>query len=152
MAPINVILEKCTGCKLCVKACGYDAIDIIDKKAVINPDKCILCGACVDACPFDAIYIQRQTFEGHRIEEYSGIAVYAENNDGALAPVVRQGVGAARELKKGLGENIYAILLGHKVEHLAEELISYGVDQVWMVDDPQLVDYSEDVQARMVED
>ncbi|MFA5096856.1 MAG: 4Fe-4S binding protein, partial [Candidatus Omnitrophota bacterium] len=44
---IQIIIEKCTGCSLCVKACPFGAIKIADKKAVIDLNKCNLCGACV---------------------------------------------------------------------------------------------------------
>ena len=70
--PIDIILEKCTGCKLCEKACPYDAIEVVDKKAIVN-EKCTLCGACLDACKFDAIVITRRTFKGQDIASYSGI-------------------------------------------------------------------------------
>ncbi|MBM3249715.1 MAG: 4Fe-4S dicluster domain-containing protein, partial [Candidatus Omnitrophica bacterium] len=29
--PIQVIVEKCTGCMLCIKACPFDAIRIMDR-------------------------------------------------------------------------------------------------------------------------
>ena len=48
--PIKVILEKCVGCKMCVKACPFGAITMVEKKAVIELTKCTLCGACVKAC------------------------------------------------------------------------------------------------------
>lgn len=41
----------CFGLGSCVKACQFDAIDIIDGTAVINPEKCTSCGECVDSCP-----------------------------------------------------------------------------------------------------
>ena len=41
----------CLGYGTCVKACQFDAIDIVDGIAKINPDKCVACGACVTACP-----------------------------------------------------------------------------------------------------
>ena len=52
--PIQVILDKCIGCKLCVKACMYDAVTVVEKKAIIN-EKCTLCGACARACPSGAL-------------------------------------------------------------------------------------------------
>ena len=39
--------------------CGYKAIEIIEKKAVINKDKCFGCGVCVSKCPTKAMDIAR---------------------------------------------------------------------------------------------
>jgi len=52
--------SKCNGCKLCMKDCPSDAIDIIkiDEgkfKAMVALDKCIYCGQCVDSCNKDAL-------------------------------------------------------------------------------------------------
>ena len=41
---INVIEDKCKGCKLCIKACPFEAIEMVGKLAVIN-DKCTGCNA-----------------------------------------------------------------------------------------------------------
>ena len=59
--PIHIILDKCVGCRLCVKACPFAAITMVEKKAVIELTKCTLCGACVKACKFDAIEMKEKT-------------------------------------------------------------------------------------------
>lgn len=41
----------CLGAGDCVKACPFDAIDIIDGIAVIRKDDCRACEKCVTACP-----------------------------------------------------------------------------------------------------
>lgn len=41
----------CMGYGSCVKACPFDAIEIIDGIAKVNKDKCKACGKCVEACP-----------------------------------------------------------------------------------------------------
>lgn len=41
----------CLGHGDCVRACPFDAIDIVDEIAVINPAKCKSCRKCVAACP-----------------------------------------------------------------------------------------------------
>ncbi len=152
MDPIRVILDKCTGCTICVKSCPHDSIVMQERKAVIDLDTCVLCGLCVDACKFEAITIQRTRFKGQDISLFSGISLFAENHDGKLEPVVLEIIGAARELNKDLNTTISAVLIGNGVEHLAEELISYGVDEVWMVDSPEIIDYAEDVEAKLIED
>ncbi len=49
--------EKCTGCGSCAKWCPTNAIQIIDRKAIIDLKKCIGCGECVVSCNFSAIAI-----------------------------------------------------------------------------------------------
>ncbi len=41
----------CLGFGDCVRACPFDAIDIVDEIAVINEEKCMSCRKCVAACP-----------------------------------------------------------------------------------------------------
>jgi electron transfer flavoprotein alpha subunit len=147
--PIRVILDKCVGCGLCLKVCAYDAVSLVDKKAVIN-ERCTVCGACVGVCRWEAIEIERRPFKGQDIENYSGICLFAEHRHGKLSSVVYEIVGAARELKKELDRPINAILVGDKVRAMAEELISFGVDGVWMVEDPSIGDFNEDVQSDLV--
>ena len=47
--PIQIIVDKCVGCGLCIKVCAYDAVSLVEKKAVLN-ERCTVCGACVSAC------------------------------------------------------------------------------------------------------
>jgi formate hydrogenlyase subunit 6/NADH:ubiquinone oxidoreductase subunit I len=51
---------KCIGCKICMRDCPSNAIDIqkvAEKKfkAILALDKCIYCGQCTDSCPKDAL-------------------------------------------------------------------------------------------------
>ena len=41
----------CIGCKLCEKACKFDAVHVENNHAVIDIDKCKNCGLCAKACP-----------------------------------------------------------------------------------------------------
>ncbi|MEA1973034.1 MAG: 4Fe-4S binding protein, partial [Candidatus Cloacimonadota bacterium] len=51
----KVEASKCIGCNICVRKCPVDAIEMVDRKAVINTDECIECGICEKVCPTDAI-------------------------------------------------------------------------------------------------
>jgi electron transfer flavoprotein alpha subunit len=159
MDPIRVIVQNCVGCNLCVKSCAYDAITLSGPvgaregkpTAVIDLVKCTLCGACVEACKrYKAIVITRSTFKGQDITKYSGICVLAEHRRGKLASVVPEIIGAARELQKDLSAPVSAILVGNGVRKYTDELLSYGVDEVWMIDHPDVGDFDEDVQAELV--
>ncbi|MCL2573983.1 MAG: RnfABCDGE type electron transport complex subunit B [Defluviitaleaceae bacterium] len=48
---------SCIGHGSCVEVCPFDAIDIVNTIAVVNPDKCVACGLCVPICPKKLIEI-----------------------------------------------------------------------------------------------
>lgn len=41
----------CSGLGSCVKACPFDAIEIVNGIAVVKEEECKACGKCVEACP-----------------------------------------------------------------------------------------------------
>ncbi len=41
----------CLGLGSCIKACEYDAINIVDGIAVVDKEKCVGCGKCITECP-----------------------------------------------------------------------------------------------------
>lgn len=56
----QVSADKCNGCGLCQKECPAAAIDIVERKAVIDRAYCLQCAICSDKCPADAIGYGRQ--------------------------------------------------------------------------------------------
>ncbi|NSW91838.1 MAG: aldo/keto reductase [Firmicutes bacterium] len=47
----------CEGCGKCVERCSQNALEIINRKAIVNENKCILCGYCASVCPQFAIKV-----------------------------------------------------------------------------------------------
>lgn len=47
----------CLGYGDCKAVCEYDAIEILDGVARINPDNCVACGKCVTECPKSIIHM-----------------------------------------------------------------------------------------------
>ncbi|MEA2095843.1 MAG: FAD-binding protein [Candidatus Cloacimonadota bacterium] len=138
---IEVIRDRCIGCELCLKACAYDAIVIIDKVAEIDMDKCTLCGACVSACPFDAIIIRKFGQEAIDRSQYKNIWIFAEQKNNEISPVVFELLGKGRELADQRECDLVAILMGHNIGDLSKELIAFGADKVIVVDDPRLENF-----------
>jgi electron transfer flavoprotein alpha subunit len=149
VSSIEVVAERCVGCELCVQACLYDAIEMVDGIAVIK-DNCTLCGACVEPCKFDAIILRVSRREEVPIGDYRGVWVVAEQRGGELHGVSFELLGKAGELAGVLGASVSAVLLGHGVEHLASELVARGADTVYVVDHPSLAHYLDEPYANAV--
>ncbi len=78
------------------------------------------------------------------------IWVFCEQRDGQLQNVALELLGVARELAAKTNEKVGALLLGHNVKDQAKELIAYGADQVYVVDDENLEHYTTEPYAQAV--
>jgi electron transfer flavoprotein alpha subunit len=76
----------------------------------------------------------------------------AEVEDGGLAPITHELLGAARDVADLLSVEVEIVLIGSDVEALAEELVARGADRVYVLDDASLGEYAADTYARVLGD
>ena len=79
-----------------------------------------------------------------------GVWIVAEQREGALRKVSFELASTARKLADQLGEEVGAVLLGSGVEAMAAQLGKYGVDKVFVADNPALEPYTTDAHAAAV--
>jgi electron transfer flavoprotein alpha subunit len=144
MASIKILLDKCTGCTLCVKTCPFGAIRMADRKAVIDMAKCTLCGSCVAACKFSAIELEKSGGPKKDLSAYKDVWVFCEQKKGVIQSISFELLGEGRRLADKLGVKLCAVLLGHDMETAAGKLGERGADKVYLVDHPALAAYQDD--------
>ena len=67
--------------------------------------------------------------------------VFVEQEEGEIAPVSLELLGKARDLARELDGRVCALLLGHEISDLSQEVIQYGADRVFLAEDPELAVY-----------
>lgn len=95
-----------------------------------------------------------ESMMGEAIEEspYRHIWVVAEKEGDALAPVVLEMLGQARQLADRLGVYVKAVWLGESTDELRQKLIANGADVVYVADDPRLNEYSTEIYTKVLGD
>ena len=76
--------------------------------------------------------------------EYKGVMIYGEVTEGKLAAITTELLGCGRKLADDLGQELCAVLAGSNISGLAQEVIAFGADKAYVVDDPLLKDYQTD--------
>ena len=75
------------------------------------------------------------------LEEYKGVAIFAQQVDNKLSSIAFELIGKAHELAADLGTDVTAVVLGSGIADLADKLGEYGADKVVVIDDPALETY-----------
>lgn len=78
--------------------------------------------------------------------------VWAEQRSGRLMGVSLELLSKGLELSNELKVELATILIGDKVQDLAQELVAYGASKVYLIGDPRLKLYQSDVYARIIAD
>jgi len=143
---LKIDAQLCIGCGICADNCAFAAISVANGLAEVN-EQCTLCGNCVDNCEAGALRIEQE--EGTaavkvNLADYSGVWIYAEFRQGEIAPVVFELLGVGRRLADARGVKLAAVLMGYDLQNKAQELIQYGADEVFVVDDPALQDFTDE--------
>lgn len=144
--------DLCNLCGHCVEVCPFGAIDSYDTYLEFNA-ACKLCRICVKQCPQKAIYqVNDVTAPVVDKSQYTGVLVVVEHHNGQIHPVTYELIGKARELADKLSHPVYCVMLGAKVTDRASQLLAYGVNKVFVFDQPELAYFRIEPYTNAIED
>jgi len=75
------------------------------------------------------------------LDDYRGVWVFIEQNGSKIEGVSLELLGAGRKLADKLQVPLAGFLLGHGVKQMVNQVISYGADEVYVIDQPILTNY-----------
>lgn len=141
--------ELCNGCGRCIKVCPYGGVEMREGKAVLT-DRCTACGACIEVCKVEAIRSDIKEREIPDFSEYQGVWVFAEQRDGVISRVSFELLGLGQRLAEELNQELSAVLLGHEVTHLVEELEEFGAQNIYLAQHKLLTHYQTNPYAKVL--
>ncbi|MCB2181464.1 MAG: electron transfer flavoprotein subunit alpha [Desulfobulbaceae bacterium] len=145
-------IDACIGCGLCESNCAFDAIHVVDGIAEVN-ENCTLCGGCVDFCEVEALSVEGLDREKKGdLSDWKGVWVFAEYRNGRVAPVTFELLGAARKLADRRNVPLSAVLFIDNKDDVPAQLISYGADKVYVLDDPAFGQFTDEIYGNALED
>ncbi|NFB55276.1 electron transfer flavoprotein subunit alpha [Clostridium botulinum] len=134
-----------------VKICPFGALGENSGKIEISA-ACKMCKLCVKRGPAGVMEFIEE--EKSHIDKsiWKGIAVYVDHVDGDIHPVTYELIGKARKLANKINHPVYAVFIGHDIKEKAEEILHYGVDEVFVYDNEELKDFRIEPYTKAMED
>lgn len=136
------------------KVCPFNAFDYDGNELVINAS-CRSCKQCVKRGPSGVItYVEEKEVITIDKNEWKGLTVFVELEFGKVHPVVYELIGKAKELAEKINHPLYAIMIGSKkqVDDNANELLSYGIDKLFVYQDEIFENFNIDRAFNCVKD
>ncbi len=151
MAKIIIHQDKIKDREALYEVCPFDALEWEEGKLVTNA-ACKMCKLCVKNGP-DGVF----EFEGDPkiiIDKslWKGITVYVDHDNGNIHPVTMELIGKAQEMAAKIDHPVYGVFMGHNITSKADELLSYGVDEIFVYDHAALKHFRIEPYTAVMED
>lgn len=134
-----------------LKVCPFGALDLKEGKIEVNA-ACKMCKLCVKKGPAGVMEYVEEEIKSIDKSLWKGIAVYVDHEEGNIHPVTLELIGKARELADKVNHPVYAIFVGHDIDKAAEELLYFGVDEVFVYNHKELEHFRIEPYTAVLED
>ena len=122
--------------------CPFNAIELNADTLEINAG-CKMCKICAQKGPKGVFELVETDVVRDTVDksEWKGIAVYIDHTEGNIHPVSLELLGKARELADKVNFPVYALFMGNNIKKQADDLLHYGVDEVFTYDYKELENF-----------
>lgn len=132
--------------------CPFNSFDFDGQELSINAG-CKMCRQCIKKGPAGLVeLVEEEKLAPLNKDEWRGIAVYCEHEQGEIHNVTLELIGKARELAQITGHPVYVVMIGADIADAAKRLLYYNVDKVFVYDEPELAEFKIDVHANAFAD
>jgi len=131
-----IIMAKCISCRKCLKVCPAEALEVYftpDEEKILAE---LAAQGKAAAAPEAAEVAGEEAALLARLKEYRGVWVFVEQTSGEPAGVSWELLGVGSDLARARGQELCAVVVGERVEHLCQESFAYGAGKAYLVDDP----------------
>lgn len=122
-----------------IKICPFGAISYENNKIDIS-SACKMCKMCVKKGEGAIDFVEEVKASVDKTL-WNGICVYVDHCGDKIHRVTYELCGKAKELAKVTGHNVYALVIGNNLGNSIEKLLHYGVDKVFVYDDPSFEEF-----------
>lgn len=151
MAKIVINQEKINDINAVIKLCPFGAIEENGNTVEINA-ACKMCKICVKKGPSGAFeFVEDKVIKIDK-ENWNGICVYVDHVDSDIHPVTFELIGKALEMAKKINQKVYALFMGENIKNKANEILEYGVDEVYIYDNKDLKHFRIEPYTKVFED
>lgn len=151
MAKIVIDQDKITNPEAILELCPFGALEWDNQYLNINA-ACKMCKLCVKKGPAGAFtFIEDEVVTVDK-SQWQGIVVYVDHMEGNIHPVTLELIGKAKELAAKVSYPVYCLFMGHNITGKAQELLQYGIDEVFVYDDEELNDFRIEPYAAVFEE
>ncbi len=153
MAKLVVHQDKIDDIKKLISICPFGAMEEQDGKVVISA-ACKMCRLCVRKGPKGAVEYVEDKVKKPAIDKskWKGITVFVDHVEGNIHPVTYELLGKAEELAAKIKQPVYALFIGHNITNIANTLLHYGADKVFVYDKEELSLFNMEKYATVFED
>jgi electron transfer flavoprotein alpha subunit len=151
LAKIVIDQDKITNPEAILELCPFGALEWDNQYLSINA-ACKMCKLCVKKGPAGVFsFIEDEVVTVDK-SQWQGIVVYVDHMEGNIHPVTLELIGKAKELAAKVSYPVYCLFMGHNITGKAQELLQYGIDEVFVYDDEALNDFRIEPYAAVFEE